>query len=288
MKKITLSAVCFAISAVMFGQEMLNNNTTSNNPIVLDGVMEECSQAVPSNGIENGLFFGGDTNQRLAVDIMVDDNVAFAVETLAVNLTDDGTFVNVIVYDDNGSMPGTVVATVNGAAVVDVLPVGTEYGFDWVTNVIDLSTEGIVLEGEAKYWIEIESDATAWEATTASILGDALAFLNDNVEGWTLSADENGSTELVFSVTGDCTPLSTNDYLLSQVAVYPNPANDVINISLPASVEVVSATLFDILGKNTGVSLNNDAINISTLARGVYMLNIETNQGSITKKIMKR
>lgn len=82
--------------------------------------------------------------------------------------------------------------------------------------------------------------------------------------------------------------LSVGDNFAEMVSVYPNPATDVININLPASVEVVSSSLVDILGKTTGVTYQNGQMNIGALAQGVYFLNLETNQGSFTQKIVKQ
>ena len=61
-----------------------------------------------------------------------------------------------------------------------------------------------------------------------------------------------------------------------------------MNLKTSSSVEVIQVTLFDILGKNSGVLFNNNSLNISNLASGVYLLNIQTTAGVITKKIVKK
>lgn len=82
--------------------------------------------------------------------------------------------------------------------------------------------------------------------------------------------------------------LSVNNVLEGQVAVYPNPASDVFNIQLPANVVVNASSLVDILGKTTGVTYSNGTMNVSALAPGVYFLNLETNMGSYTQKVVKQ
>src|SRR5690606_34727774 len=57
-----------------------------------------------------------------------------------------------------------------------------------------------------------------------------------------------------FTLTGDSVA-SIEDNLQSAVSVYPNPASDVLNISLTNGVEISDATVYDILGKDTGVTL---------------------------------
>lgn len=81
--------------------------------------------------------------------------------------------------------------------------------------------------------------------------------------------------------------LSVGENALSSISVYPNPASDVLNIEAPASVDIKSVAIFDVLGKRSNAALVNGQINISDLARGVYILNIETSAGTITEKIVK-
>lgn len=75
---------------------------------------------------------------------------------------------------------------------------------------------------------------------------------------------------------------------LAEISLYPNPVVDVLNITLPSSVELQSATMHDLLGKQTQVSIGeNNTINMSQMAAGVYILKLETNQGTMTQKVIK-
>ena len=75
---------------------------------------------------------------------------------------------------------------------------------------------------------------------------------------------------------------------LSQVSIFPNPASDVLNIKTPATVEVNSVAIYDVLGKRSNVSLANGQINVANLAKGVYILSLETSAGTLTEKIVKK
>lgn len=85
--------------------------------------------------------------------------------------------------------------------------------------------------------------------------------------------------------------LSTNEFLASQLKVYPNPSNNFVTISTDANVMFNQVSLTDLNGRTVKiVELNGDSsaqINISDLAAGVYMMNINSDQGSLTKKIIK-
>jgi hypothetical protein len=91
----------------------------------------------------------------------------------------------------------------------------------------------------------------------------------------------------VMNVTGDVV-LGTDDNLASQVSIFPNPATTRINIDVPANIEILSVALYDIVGKNTGAILVNGSMDVSNLSRGVYILNVKTDQGTLTQKVIKR
>lgn len=80
--------------------------------------------------------------------------------------------------------------------------------------------------------------------------------------------------------------LGVDSFLLDAISVYPNPATDVLNIKLPSQLEVINVSMFDVLGRNTGVSLNNGQVNLGSLEGGIYLLKIQTMQGTITEKVI--
>lgn len=82
-------------------------------------------------------------------------------------------------------------------------------------------------------------------------------------------------------------PLSIDENDFNQTLVYPNPFNDVINISSPN--KIVKANLVDVLGK-TVVSLKASSesittIDLSSLSNGMYFLMLESNANE--KKTIK-
>ena len=90
---------------------------------------------------------------------------------------------------------------------------------------------------------------------------------------------------IVLNLTGSDV-LGVNDAALSAISVFPNPATDVLNINVPSTIDLETATLYDVLGKVTNVSLSNGQINVANLARGVYILNVETSAGTLTEKVI--
>ena len=123
---------------------------------------------------------------------------------------------------------------------------------------------------------------------------DLFAF-----SGHTPSVPNTSSTTMIFDnfvvrASNTDTLLNTTlvESTVSTVSVYPNPANDIINVSIINSngtVAVKKASITDINGRiiKNLTSVANNQINVSDLNSGIYFLNIETNEGSTVKKFIK-
>ena len=105
---------------------------------------------------------------------------------------------------------------------------------------------------------------------------------DDNTSDWSEIVD--------YSMTGP----GIDDYLLSSITLYPNPANDVVNVQCTMNnVRCNDATIevLDIYGKLLQ-TLNADAeiasINVSNLANGVYFVRVTMGEGVVTKKFVKK
>ena len=70
-------------------------------------------------------------------------------------------------------------------------------------------------------------------------------------------------------------------------SVYPNPVNNgVINITSKSN-SAINVTVFDILGKQVlSNTISNNRLNVSTLKSGVYIVNIEQDNSTTTKKLV--
>jgi hypothetical protein len=77
----------------------------------------------------------------------------------------------------------------------------------------------------------------------------------------------------------------------SNFTVYPNPANNILNVSNKANDLINNIQIKDLTGKTVKesnfIAQSTIQMNIADIAAGVYMMTIKTNQGSITKKIVK-
>jgi len=86
------------------------------------------------------------------------------------------------------------------------------------------------------------------------------------------------------------TTLSTNEYELDTISIYPNPSNDIFNINLNNIIDY-SVILYDVTGKilftdNNTNGITNYILNLNKFANGIYMLKIVTKNKLFTKKLI--
>ncbi|MCR5888403.1 M4 family metallopeptidase [Hymenobacter sp. J193] len=72
--------------------------------------------------------------------------------------------------------------------------------------------------------------------------------------------------------------------------LYPNPASDVVRISLPGGAKVASVKVVDLRGASVGGARYNDngTLNVSGLAKGVYMLSVSDGQKTFHTRFVKQ
>ena len=82
--------------------------------------------------------------------------------------------------------------------------------------------------------------------------------------------------------------LSTSDLSKSTVSIYPNPANDLVNIHSDKTIENIS--LYSILGREVlsiKPNANTTSLNVSQLKSGVYFIHLKQNNNLVkTQKLI--
>lgn len=93
--------------------------------------------------------------------------------------------------------------------------------------------------------------------------------------------------ELRIATTWSDATLTTKEFIQSNFSIYPNPVKSGFVKIKTTSNEAVNVTVFDLLGKKVITkTLSNNTLNVSSLKSGVYLLNIEQNGASTTKKLV--
>ena len=148
----------------------------------------------------------------------------------------------------------------------------------------------------------IDEDNSSYTVTLSNRSGDnmmaATIYLIDNVTNVTTDLTEGsytftsakGNFPNRFIIVFENEALGTNDVALETVAIYPNPAQDRLNISSPNAL-ISNVQVTDIRGVvviNQKVSQQNiTTIDVSNLSSAVYFVTMNTDKGSLTKRFIK-
>jgi Secretion system C-terminal sorting domain/Cleaved Adhesin Domain/Fibronectin type III domain len=106
-----------------------------------------------------------------------------------------------------------------------------------------------------------------------------------------LSAATATASNLRIDTVSFTSVLSTDSFISSKFSVFPNPTTGIINVSNADGINVSEITVTDLNGRvvktNKYDSVSNVQINISDLSKGMYMMNIKSDQGTAIKKVFK-
>jgi hypothetical protein len=126
-------------------------------------------------------------------------------------------------------------------------------------------------------------DGTNVSVPTASIAADlALGYLLDTC-GFAGARFAANNTEQVTSVTSD-----------ASIRVYPNPANGLVNVVIPALITEAEISITDLAGRNleqksvTGNTGEPVQFNLSNYASGMYLVQVKTNDNNYVVKLVVR
>jgi hypothetical protein len=202
---------------------------------------------------------------------------------------------------------GTSISIPAGEAAV-FLDAATADVSDWIVqwgqtsnnlNVLNLDNQfngfsGLSSNGDAVFLYDADGrliSAAAYDGAAVSN-GVSLEF---DMNGLYLGNAASGSNGAYTSVDGDIgspgdmnPDFSLNDLLNSELSIYPNPASTYFTISTSTNTEK-TVELRNVNGQLVSTSTSTDleiTINTESMAAGVYMLNINTADYSVIRKVV--
>lgn len=79
--------------------------------------------------------------------------------------------------------------------------------------------------------------------------------------------------------------LSSSEFAVSQFSLYPNPTKNQFTIQLDNTIQLKQVTIYNILGQEVLTS-KNVVVNTSSLVSGSYIIEVSTNKGKSSKKLI--
>ncbi|PLX14466.1 MAG: hypothetical protein C0598_01255, partial [Marinilabiliales bacterium] len=129
-----------------------------------------------------------------------------------------------------------------------------------------------------------------WKASSNKEYRVLYTILNENEqEGDQFAYAGEGFPEgdYKYSLVDITMPLSVNNNLVDFINIYPNPANNMVNINSPVKMERIN--IVNLLGQNV-IDFTPDSgiteINLSSLDTGVYFINMFIDGNKLTKKLI--
>jgi len=186
----------------------------------------------------------------------------------------------VITAGEQGAYTFTVDMTIANADEDVVLPAGIY----WLVVAPRLNLDDITVGAPRWNWYNSDPDLGVNEAH----LIDPDDLFGGGFTSWS-SFSSLGLDFFSTSFTIEGEPaLSTQDNISDLVSVFPNPINNILNVRMPSNIDLISSNLYDLLGRDTGLRLVDGTMNTSSLAKGVYILNVNTSAGTLTQKVIKQ
>jgi hypothetical protein len=169
----------------------------------------------------------------------------------------------------------------NGATTVN--PTGGSAGLgDFTTLLVDVNPA-----------LNLTAYPTSWAAGQQSVTISGLAGPTNVKFAFRYFVTNGGPSGANSDIIGVDTfsvdrPLSTDSFFKNNFSVYPNPVNDVVNISSLNNSEITKVSITDINGRVVKeINSNVATVSVGDLTAGIYFLKINTLEGVGTTKFVK-
>jgi hypothetical protein len=139
--------------------------------------------------------------------------------------------------------------------------------YQWYMNTTNSIAEATAISG---------ATILAFSPTTATIGTNYYFVRATNSEG---TIDSN-IVEVIVSQT-----MSSNRFVLENISIFPNPAENFLNIQLKKDMQLIKVNIYTQLGQFIR-SESKSTIDVSNLSKGIYFIEVETTVGKASKTIL--
>lgn len=281
------------LKRLLTGNNSFNFKADEMKAILIHTAMEAGEHEGPDNWYGWGLL---DAKKAADVVLFTHEGTDFLERNVKVS----GTDYQKLVSSRNGEPIKVTLSWIDPAAQISNSTINTmtdtssKLVNDFDLRIVDMETNEVYMP---------------WKLDLANVTGAAVKGDNtvDNVEQITINAPVAGraykvvvsNKDTLVNASGTASnqtytllitgaveaTMASNDVVKSQLSVYPTVATDVVNVKSDAKLKKVE--VIDLAGKLISTTTKSQ-VNVSGLPSGVYILNITTEEGVTSKKIVKQ
>ena len=212
----------------------------------------------------------------------------------------DGATITVCTAEANLSVPEFSSSTVNVSANASTTFIASdmtattasETALQQVYTIVVAPTKGVITKngvtlatGGTYTQADVDSGIIGYTNTQTVLFTDSFTVdITNSLNGWLPNQ----------VINLEATTLSTNSFNLSNVSIYPNPSNGIVNVRFETiSNDIIKIALFDLQGRRiyssnhtNNQSLFDEPIATGKLASGIYLLKVSQGNRSTTKRVI--
>lgn len=143
----------------------------------------------------------------------------------------------------------------------------------------------LIYQNQNGNWVQIGQAINSGASNFVFGIDISLSSNGDTVALGSFLSDGNGASSGQVRVFDLSDLLSTEEFTSSTFSLYPNPATTQVTIEIPQESTLEKITIYNSLGQQILTS-RNTTINTATLSQGIYSVEVKTNQGSSSKKLI--
>ena len=241
--------------------------------IIRNGFNQLSTQVLPNNA----------TNKQVIWSIN-DTSLATITQTGLVTAKANGTVIVTATAADGSGAKATKTITISNQNInIQSITINGNDSIIIRNGFNQLSTQVLPNNATNKQVIWSISDTNL---ATISQTGMLTAKANGTVIV-TATAADGGGAKATKTITISNQNVGLNDInLTNQITVYPNPSGNFVTITTNNNLTIQQLQLLDITGKVIAQFSNQTEIDLSNIANGVYLINIQTEKGNLVKQVV--
>lgn len=132
--------------------------------------------------------------------------------------------------------------------------------------------------------------ACLWQAFPSKTNAEITQLIKESAHLYASPTAQEGYGIPNFNSIVDLLNVEEEEIIITEVSLGPNPTKNLVNFIFPTDISEIEVTIFSLLGKRVFsifVKENNPTVDITSLSKGLYMVQVSYNDTAKTIKLLK-